>query len=61
MLLSYASVDFYLFYDGAFDMQIWALLTRSQCRISDTRVTVKAHGPLVNLRKSKHFNRQYLN
>ena len=31
MLLSYATVDFNLFYDGTVDMQIWALLTRSQC------------------------------
>ena len=47
MLLSDTIVDFHLFYDGAVDMQIWALLTRSQCKVSDTRVTVKAHGPLV--------------
>ena len=26
MLLSDATVDFHLFYDGAADMQIWALL-----------------------------------
>ena len=65
MLLSYATVDFYLFYDGAADMpatvvfylfydgaadmQIWALLTRSQCRVSDTQVTIKALGPLFSL------------
>ena len=47
MLNSYAIVDIYLFYDGAVDMQIWALLTRKQCRVSDTKVTDKAHGPLV--------------
>ena len=40
-------VDFHLFYDGAVDIQKWALLTRSQCKVSDTQVTVKAHGPLV--------------
>ena len=40
-------VDFYLFYDGAVDIQICALLTRSQCKVSDTQVTVKACGPLV--------------
>ena len=33
MLLSYTTVDFYLFYDGAVDIQIWALLTRSQCTL----------------------------
>ena len=47
MLLAYTIVDFYLFYYGAVDIQIWALLTRSQCKVSDTHVTVKAFGPLV--------------
>ena len=47
MLLSYALVDFYSFYDGAADMQIWTLLTRSQCRVADIQVTVKALGPVV--------------
>ena len=47
MLLSSAIVDFYLFYDEAVDMQIWALLTRSQSRFSDTQVIVKARGYLV--------------
>ena len=28
--LSYAIDDFYLFYDGAVDIQKWALLTRSE-------------------------------
>ena len=32
MLLSYTIVDFYLLYDGAFDVQIWYPLTRSQCK-----------------------------
>ena len=36
-------VDFYLFYDGAVD------LTRSQCTVSDTQVTIKAHGPFVSI------------
>ena len=31
MLISSAIVDFYFFYDWGVDMQIWALLTRSQC------------------------------
>ena len=44
---SYTIVDFHLFYDGAVDIQIRALLTRSQCKVSDTQVSVKAHGPLV--------------
>ena len=47
MLLSDTIVDFHSFYDGAVDKQIWALLTRSQCKVSDTQVTVKACGPLV--------------
>ena len=50
MLLSYTNntmVDFHLFYDGAVDIQIWALLTRIQCKVSDTQVTFKAGGPLV--------------
>ena len=42
MLLSYAIVDFYLFFNGAVDMLIRALLTRGQGRIYDTRVIVKA-------------------
>ena len=52
MLLSYTMLDFHLFYDGAVDIQICALLTRSHCKVSDTQVTVKACGPLVSL-----FNR----
>ena len=47
MLLSYTIVDFHLFYDGAVDTQIWALLTRSQCKVSDAQVTVQACGPLL--------------
>ena len=46
-MLSYATVDFYLFYDWAAGMQIWALLTISQCSDSDTQGTVKALGPFV--------------
>ena len=46
MLFFYATVDFYLFNDGTADMQILALL-KSQCRVSDTQVTVKACEPLV--------------
>ena len=47
MLLSYTIVDFHLIYDWAVDIQIWTPLTRSQCKVSDTQVTVKACGPLV--------------
>ena len=31
-------------------MQICALQTRIQCKVSDTQVTVKACGPLVQLK-----------
>ena len=49
MLLFYATVDFYtcIFYDGTADIQIGAFLSRRQCRVSDTQVTIKALGPLV--------------
>ena len=46
---STAIVHFYLVYDGSVDMKICPLLTRSQCRVSDTQATVKAHGPLVGI------------
>ena len=46
-MLSYSTVEFYLFYDGAVDMQIWALLTRGQGKKYDTKVTVKNYGSLV--------------
>ena len=47
MLLSYSIVDFHLFFDGAVDTQIGAPLKRSQCKVSNTQVTVKACVPLV--------------
>ena len=48
MLLSYTIVDFDFYYNnGAVNMQICTLLTRIQCKVSDTQVTVKACGPLV--------------
>ena len=34
----------------AVDIQIWAPLTRSQLKVSDTQVTVKACGPLVKIK-----------
>ena len=46
MLLSYRFF-FYLYYNEAVGIQICTLLTRSQCKVSDTQVTVKACGPLV--------------
>ena len=40
---------FFIYYNnGAVDMQICALLTRIQCKVTDTQLTVKACGPLVN-------------
>ena len=49
MLLSYTIVDFDFYYNNwAVDMQICTLLTRIQCKVSDTQVTVKACGPLVS-------------
>ena len=35
-------------------MQICALLTRIQCKVSDTQVTVKACGPLVEKKPVKN-------
>ena len=49
MRLLYAIVNFYLFYNGAVD------LTRSQCTVSDTQVSVKAHVPLVFFLKQNFF------
>ena len=46
MLLSDTIVDFHLFYDGAVDIQIGALLTRSRVKVSDTQVTVQPMGLL---------------
>ena len=48
MLLSYTIVDFDFYYNNwAVDMQICTLLTRIQCKVSDTQVIVKACGPLL--------------
>ena len=49
MLLSYDSVQFYLFYEEAFVIYIviYAYMKRSQCRVSVTQVAVQACGPLV--------------
>ena len=40
---------FLFFYDVGVDNQIWALLTRNCFRVSDTQVTIKSSGPLVEL------------
>ena len=49
MLLSYTIVDFLKYNNGTVDMQICALLTSIECKVSGTQVTVKACGPLVSL------------
>ena len=46
--LCYCWFLFILFWGSAADMQIWALPTRSQCRVFDTQLTVKALGPHVS-------------
>ena len=48
--------DFQSFYDGPVAMQIRALLTISQCRVTDTYVTFKACGASC-LRKKGGWNR----
>ena len=40
----FPAIAIFLFY---LDMQAWALLTGRDCIVSDTKVTVKARGPLV--------------
>ena len=48
VLKDYDSAFLYIYYNnGAVDMQICALLTRIQCKVSDTQVMVKACGPIV--------------
>ena len=39
-------VNFHLFYNGPVDYANMSLLTRRQCKVSDTQVTVKACGSL---------------
>ena len=52
MLLIYSIVDYHLFFDGAVDIQILALLTRIRCKVSDTQVTGEANGPLVVIKSN---------
>ena len=57
-----AIVPFYVFFYGSANVQIWAVLTRSHCRVSDTQVTGKAFGPLgflflnLNLMEKEAFS-----
>ena len=57
MQFSSAIVDFYLFSDGSVDMQIWTLLTRRKCGVSETRVTLTLRplGLLFNY-QTKYFS-----
>ena len=56
MLLSYAIVGFYLFYDVA----NMSLLTFSQCRVLNTQLTVKVGGPLVQKKDQALFEGEIL-
>ena len=47
VLLYYTIIDFHLFYNGAVDIQIWSPQTRSQCKVSETQVTVEDCSPSV--------------
>ena len=42
------------------DVQIWALLTRSWCKVSDNQVTIKACWPLVTGNADLIFLKSYL-
>ena len=58
MLFFYAVVDFYFFYDVAVDMQIWALLTRSQWRVSDdTRWPFRPVGLLLSIEQKSTMHK----
>ena len=55
LLSSSVIVDFLLFSDWPVNKQIWALLTRSEYRVSDPQVAVKAESFLFQeIIKSKH-------
>ena len=61
MLLTYSIVVFHMFYDGAVDIQICALLTRSWFKVSDNQVTLTACGPLGYIfKQEKQFLHQCL-
>ena len=49
MQLSSAIIDFDLFYDEPVDMQMLVFLTRSQCRVPDTQVTLRPVGFLLRI------------
>ena len=51
---------YFLLFDWPVDVQLWAFLIRSQCKVSDTQVTVKTHWPLFfrnSDKKSKWLRR----
>ena len=55
LILLFSSVDLLLIYDWPVDKQIWAFLTRSEYRVSDPQVAVKAESFLFQeIIKSKH-------
>ena len=56
---SAAIVDFYLFYDGSDELQIWTLLTRNQCWVSDTQVIINARGPLFYFQECKAWVKKF--
>ena len=48
MQLSFVIVDFHLFFDRYVDVKVWAILTRSRCRVFNTQVTVACKNLLFN-------------
>ena len=51
ILPSYAIVNFYLIFDGVVYMQMGALTTRSQYRVSETQMNIKACEARVSFKK----------
>ena len=45
-----SSVGFNFLYDGSVDMKRSAVLTKNQCRLTVTRMTVKVCGALVSVK-----------
>ena len=60
MLLSDTIVDFHLFYDGVLIYK-YEPFWRSQCKVSDIQVTVKAHGPFVLSKNKSIFDGELKN
>ena len=46
MMLSYTIFIFMYYYNGTVGMKLCVILINSQCKFSDTQVTIKASGPL---------------